>query len=288
MVSLGDQLVTPLTANATTLTFTTPPISGSGYRSLVITANGMSTVGMFLYLSQPVSRAEGQFMNTSVIQANVVDPYAALSPSIAVNYGNVSSVVSNVPINATALGQLNFAVPSLTLPGNQSFFRVGAANQYARADNPPYSVAASGAVDDQGLIDTEQTDYPADSSINFTSLLTTPNLTAIGLTPDDLAALSQLNLAIGSMAATARSDLLGLQTGNYTIDGMNLTLVSPGLIQALVEIESNLTALTGSVMSNLTSSLINGTLTLLESVLNGLALGALANANHHSTIKLDL
>ncbi|QTV80241.1 choice-of-anchor G family protein [Microbacterium sp. NIBRBAC000506063] len=123
-------------------------------------------------------------------------------------------------LDLTALNALNITIPGgLSVPLGD-FLALGAVNQYSQSSDGGQSRAATGAVNDSGIVDTSGTgDYPADATLDLSGLL--------GESVTDVVA----DLEISLRAVTAEASLDGEDgvTRDYHVAGGDLLLSLPAV-----------------------------------------------------------
>lgn len=184
-----------------------------------------------------VSQASGRLLEVELLDSSIA-AILDLAAAEAVNPdGSSPNVISNVPLDATALSILNLQIaPGINLFGDNGIIRLGAVGQYAEARADSSSVAFAGTVS------------------------AAPSLLGIGVSPDgsnlgtpgagDSASivvgtgtllggldLVNLNIGIGAVAASAQQPAgSALPSGDYTIADLSIgvggTLLS-GILSTL-------------------------------------------------------
>jgi hypothetical protein len=186
------------------------------------------------------SYAEGQFLSGTIAGTDLAN-VAALESAWASNNGSEGTKTSKDPLNAEVLQTINVQSPNGVQLDLGSYVDAGAVNQYARANADGSSMAASGAIGDDGAIGAGAvgTGPAGDLSVDLDSLLN----------PSFASAISDLRLSLEAVSAQATADLSNA-SGDYTIAGATLSLTSPAIsgltakvTQALASVDSNLLAL---------------------------------------------
>ncbi|MFB7798673.1 choice-of-anchor G family protein [Isoptericola sp. NPDC056134] len=208
------------------------------------------------------SESLGKFLGGDVVLGNVdLDSIAEVEGADAA-YPSGTSPDTN-PLAADVLNTLDVDLTdTLQLFGPGGIVELGAVNQYAGADEDG-STSASGAVTDQGAISlggSEQ--FPADATVSLTPLV-----------PEALrdSTVSQLDLSLGALSATAQAEPGSDPTGDYQIAGATLDLTSPlvgnvytQLQNAITPVQSSLDGLEGTLTTAL-DGLINVNLAVARS-----------------------
>ncbi|MFA7498419.1 MAG: choice-of-anchor G family protein, partial [Leucobacter sp.] len=178
------------------------------------------------------SEAESRFLSGSLLLDGVdLDSIAALAGVDATHDGTGGPVISTTDLDLAALGLVNVEIPGGVTVPLDDFLNLGLVNQYAEADNAGVSRAATGAVSDAGIIDTTGSgDYPADATLNLSSLLGAGVTDTVADLTVRLGAIS----AEASLDASAESDTI---VRDYNIATGEIELELPpvtGLVDALV------------------------------------------------------
>ncbi len=171
------------------------------------------------------------------------------------------------PLDAKLLGQADVPVGNaLKLPGPNSAFHLGAANQVAVARTTGYAYGASGAVANSGAVSSggDDSSYPANANIELSSAdvgsTTIPGLPAgaslpSGANPGSVADLGAVTAGIGAVSAIAKTNTGGaLAKPDYQIADLDLDLSSPALAALLKQLAAGgkqLEALLNTVSTNL-------------------------------------
>ncbi|TWH28101.1 hypothetical protein L600_004700000010, partial [Isoptericola variabilis J7] len=209
--------------------------------------------GASVATAEPTDQTEalGKFLGGSTLSVNL-DDIAALEGAHA-EYPSGETLDTN-PLAAEVLNAVAVDLgDSLQLFGPNGVIALGAVNQYAEADAEG-AAAASGAVSDQGAISVGgSAEFPSDATVSLTPLL--PEL-ADGV-------VSQLDLELGALSASAAWPAGGEPTGDYDIAGAMLQFESPlvggvytDLQDAIVPVQGTLDDLTADLTDAL-DGLIN-------------------------------
>jgi hypothetical protein len=227
----------------------------------------------------PTSYAQAQFLSGSLLGGDLAD-IVALEGAEAYNDGTQPLQTSDDPLHATALGAIDVDIPGGVQIPLDDFVDAGAVNQYAEAANDGKSLAASGAIGDDGSIGAGAVGSgPAgDLGLDLDD--------AIG---DQYASfLTELNLSLEAVAAQAVGNL-DAASGDYRLEGATLSLTSPAIaglsdkvLGALGVIDDDLLGLSGA------SGSLAGELGSLIQALNPLLNIAGANADVSVEIITDL
>jgi len=186
------------------------------------------------------SIGQGRFLSGSALGINL-DDILTVTPADAVNAGG-ATVTDVHPLDVTALNAVNVNLGSgLNLLGDNGILTLGAVNQFAQANPNGSSLAASGAVTNTGGIGVGGLDGVPQANAT---------LDLSGLVGADLAtALADLDVEVGAVSATATqaSGPDGAQTGDYGIEGLDLTLTSPALGSTVTGLRTTLGGLQPTV-----------------------------------------
>ncbi|MFE7408003.1 choice-of-anchor G family protein, partial [Isoptericola sp. NPDC057559] len=199
-----------------------------------------------------VSESLGKFLGGDVVLGNVdLDSIATVEGADAA-YPSGASPETN-PLAADVLNTLDVDLTdTLQLFGPGGIIELGAVNQYAGADADG-STSASGAVTDQGAISVGGSEqFPADATVTLTPLV-----------PEALrdSTVSQLDLSLGALSATAQAEPGAAATGAYQVAGATVDLTSPLVGDVYTQLQDAITPVQTS---------LNGLETTLTTALNGL------------------
>ena len=212
----------------------------------------------------PTSYAQAQFLSGSLLGGDLAN-ILALEGAEAYNDGTQPLQTSKDPLHATALDAIDVDVPGGVQLDLGSVLDAGAVNQYAQAANDGKSLAASGAIGDDGGIGVGAVGSGAagDLDLDLTSALGDEAL--LGL-------LTELELSLEAVAAQAIGNL-DAASGDYTLAGATLSLKSPAIaglnekvLGALGVIDDDLLSLTGDGGSIATQ--LGGLIQALNPLLN--------------------
>ncbi len=167
----------------------------------------------------PTSYAQAQFLSGSLLGGDLAN-IVALEGAEAYNDGTESLQTSKDPLHATALDAIDVDAPGGVQLDLGSFLDAGAVNQYAEAAKDGKSLAASGAIGDDGAIGVGAVGGGAagDLDLDLSSVL--GDEAFLGL-------LTDLKLSLEAVAAQAVGNL-DAASGDYTLAGATLSLKSPG------------------------------------------------------------
>lgn len=207
-----------------------------------------------------VSQASGRLLGSSLFTTSILDNVVALRGATAINRGEVPSVVTDLPIDFTAFGDLmNFQVGSTTLLGDNGIIRLSAVGQYAVANDDGSASAFAGAISGApGLIGVGQV-TGSDTGAPLAS--DTAQIT-FG-TPADPA---YLKISFGLLAASAQRTADGQVSGDYLIADARFevggTILSPVLahLSGLADVLIGAFRAAGITLNNPISP--NGTITV--------------------------
>lgn len=164
-----------------------------------------------------VSQGEGRLLTAS-LAGTPIDGLLLLAGATAVNTDGGPTVVSDVPLDATALGALGIAVaPGVNLFGDGGIIQLGAVGQYAEARPDGSSVAFSGTVSEApSLLGIGTT--PTGSNLGTPGAGDSATVVVGTGTLLGGADLVNLNIGIGAVAASAQQPSGAVPpTGDYTI-----------------------------------------------------------------------
>jgi hypothetical protein len=216
------------------------------------------------------SYAKGQFLSGTVAGFDL-DQIVSLGAAEASNNGTQPTQIQKDPLDADVLdGTVVVSAvdsPQIGLNGVQ----IGAAAQFARANNDGTSLGASGAITDDGAIGIgeHQSTPPANATVDLQALLGN----------EFASTLADLKLELGALAARAEADL-DVASGDYQIADAVLTFSSPAIANLTPKVDSALDEVVDAVNALLgrNGALVgdvNGLLVDLDPVLN--LLGGNAN-----------
>lgn len=221
------------------------------------------------------SYAKGQFLSGSIAGIDLED-IVSLGAAEASNNGSQPTQVEKDPLDADVLdGTVVVSAvesPQIGLNGVQ----IGAAAQFARANNDGTSIGASGAITDDGAIGVgdHQSTPPANATIDLQALLGN----------EFASTLADLKLELGALAAWAEADL-ETASGDYQIADAVLTFSSPAIANLTPKVDTALEEVVDALGDLLGSNGalvgdVNGLLLNLDPALNLLG----GNANVSVTI----
>lgn len=179
----------------------------------------------------PTSYAEGQFLSGTLLGVDL-DTVVTLGSAEAFNDGTQTTQTSKDPLDAAVLEDavvVNEAEsPQLDLGG---VLQIGPVAQFAQASSDGSSLAAAGAVADDGAIGvgTDTSTPPANATLDLAALLG----------PEFASTLVDLKLEVGAIAAQAEADL-DTASGDYQIEDAILTFSSPAIADLTPKVDSAL------------------------------------------------
>jgi hypothetical protein len=197
-----------------------------------------------------VSQGRGDFLAGSGLTVDLAT-LVALQGASAQNLGSPALVEQSHPLDVTALSVINVDLGGgVNLLGTGGLLTLGAANQYARADNDGSSYGASGAVTNTGAVSVGGGGPQGQANLDLTPLLATAGAST---------ALSNAQLFVGAVAATANQTAAGTQAGGYAIANLNLDVTSP----LIAGIKASLAPVIGAAQSGLDNLVTNPIVTVL-------------------------
>ena len=189
----------------------------------------------------PVAYAEARILAGSLLGANL-DGIVALDPAVATNNGSQPTQVAADPLGATVLDAVTVDAPDGIHVDAGDGIDAGAVSQYAEARANGVSIAAAGAVGDDGAVGAGSlgSGPGGDLSIDLDSVL------------DQSASsvLTDLSLTLDAVAAEARANL-SVASGDYRLAGAVLTMSSPAISDLTQKVSAALDEVDGS-LSDLT------------------------------------
>ncbi|HEY4267177.1 MAG TPA: choice-of-anchor G family protein [Galbitalea sp.] len=224
--------------------------------------------------------AQGQFLSGSIAGTNL-SRVAALGPATASNNGTQSTQVSRDPLAVSALNQTLINQPSGVQLNLGQIVDLGALSQYAQAGKDGTSMAASGAVNNDGGIGAGQVgdNSSGSASVDLDSLLDSRFAKV----------LSDMDLKASAVAAQANAKQ-ATASGRYSLSGLTLDFTSPAISgldskvnSALAPVTAQLASLDGS-NGELAGS-VNKAVTGISPALGILGTKATVNANVNADVK---
>lgn len=229
-----------------------------------------------------VSQGNGQLINTSLFSTDLLDSIASLKGATAINTTATGDVTSDTPLDASVLSGIAAIKAGPTdLFGTNGIIQLGAVGQYAQARDDGSSVAFSGTVT---------------AAPSLVGAGTTPTGSNLGTPGGDSSAeikvgtaailggtdLVNLDVQIGTLAASAQELADGTQSGKYTLADLN-TGVGGTLVQGVTSvlrpaIETLITAAGVAGLTGLTDP-INSDGTVTVSLTDLLAEAGVADVN---------
>jgi hypothetical protein len=225
------------------------------------------------------SLASGQFLAGSVAGINLAK-LAAIEAASAHNDGTQSVQISRDPLGVSALGTTLINEPAGIQLNLGKVVDLGAAEQYAQAVNDGSSMAASGAVTNDGGIGVGKvgTDVDGSATVDLNALLGSSFASV----------LTDLKLQTSAIASQA-TGVLKNASGKYTLADLNLSFTSPAIAglsgkvtQALGPIDGQIAALDGP--NGQLAGAVNGVVSQINPILNL----AGANADVSANVAVDL
>ncbi|MCP1428790.1 hypothetical protein J3D45_001288 [Microbacterium foliorum] len=206
------------------------------------------------------SASSSRFLSGSLLLGGVpLDDVVSLAGVETSNNGVPTPDTDTGSLDLTALNALNLEIPGgLSVPLS-GFLQLGAVNQYSQSSDAGVSRAATGAVNDSGVVDTTGGGaYPANASLNLQGLL--------GSTVT--AAVADLDISLEAISSEVSLDGAGVVARDYNVAGGDLQLTLPA-------VGGLATTLTGP--GGVASTVDTAVATLAGP--NGLLAGALATLN---------
>jgi len=246
--------------------------------ALVATGVIVSTPGR-VGAATPVSQATGDFLSGTALGVDLAT-LVSLQGAAATNTGSPATVEQAHPLDVTALSLVNVSLGGglQLLGGVNPILDIGAANQYARANNDGSSYGASGAVDNQGAVSVGAGGVPqGDATINLNPVISSLGLSGV---------LSNARLSVGALAGTATQTAAGAQSGTYEIADLNLDLTSPLVAAIKATVVPGVVGPVQTLLDGL-GTLLGGVVTApdLQTTVN--ALGNLSLAGGTLLVNLD-
>lgn len=222
------------------------------------------------------SYAEARFLSGSLVGINL-DDIVELAAARAANDGTQPLQTSKDPLSATALQALNIDVPGGVQADLGDFLDAGAVNQYAEANKNGDSMAAAGAIGDDGAIGVGSVGSGASGDLDL-------DLAAL-LDGQFASILTDVTLSLEAISAQARGSQ-DSASGDYTLAGAVLTFTSPAVgnltgkvTNALASVDQRLLGLEGD--DGMLGNAVDG---VLDPVLGVIG----SSANVTATIDTDL
>lgn len=222
-----------------------------------------------------VSQANGQLVATSLLSQADLDNLLALKGATAVNSDASGDVTSDTPLDASAInGLIGLKAGTSDLFGSNGIIQLGAVGQYAQANDDGSSAAFSGAVSEAPSLIGVSTVTP--SNVGAPSANSNAEIT-VGGASDPV----NLDLTLGSLAASAQETSSGTQSGQFTLASAGVTVggsdLSPVLASLRAPLETVLSA--ASLLGVNVADPINANGTLQLSLQDLLNAAGVANIN---------
>ncbi len=184
------------------------------------------------------SYAEAQFLSGSLAGANL-STVAELSPAVASNNGTQPKQTSKDPLDATVLQSVNVDAPNGVQVGLGPYIDAGVINQYAEADKNGLSMAAAGAIGNDGAIGAGAVGSGAagDLSLDLDALLAGSY--------DSI--LTDLSLSLDAVSAQAQANVQ-TASGDYRLAGATLTFSSPAIASLTDKVNAALATVDESLL----------------------------------------
>ncbi|WP_314096412.1 choice-of-anchor G family protein, partial [Microbacterium foliorum] len=167
------------------------------------------------------SASSSRFLSGSLLLGGVpLDDVVSLAGVETSNNGVPTPDTDTGSLDLTALNALNLEIPGgLSVPLS-GFLQLGAVNQYSQSSDAGVSRAATGAVNDSGVVDTTGGGaYPANASLNLQGLL--------GSTVT--AAVADLDISLEAISSEVSLDGAGVVARDYNVAGGDLQLTLPAV-----------------------------------------------------------
>lgn len=211
----------------------------------------------------PVAVSEAQFLSGSLLGVNL-DNVASLEGAHAQADADDAPMTVKDPLEVKALNTVTVGDGSSAQTDLGGVVQLGAVGQYATAAKDGTSAAQTGAVQNDGGVGVGQ-DQPMDGG---NANLDLSKLLGSGFANN----ITNLQLAINAVAAKAASDGKDA-SGDYSLDGVDLTFTSPAISQLTEKVNSALDAVTNRLADlggadGLLAGDLNKALTALNPALN--------------------
>ncbi len=254
--------------------------------STAVLVAGASTVLTPIANASPSdsSNAAARFLSgTLATSAGTLDSVVALNGVSATNNGDATPDTQSNALDATALSAINVSLPSGVQLPLGDFIALGAANQFAQASDNGVSRAASGAVDDNGVVDVSGTgEFPSSATIDIRSLLDTGDVPNTVLDTASVSTQGVTGVAALTAGGTPAVDCANLSSPttcrDYTVADATLNVHSPlignvltGATTAAGTVDDALSGLSGGLLTGLLDGVSNS-LGILNGLVPGLSL----------------
>ena len=178
---------------------------------------------------RPESYAKGQFLSGSVLGTDLSKVLRAAYAE-AHNDGTQGPQSEADPLAVTALNAITVGSGQSLQLGLGDFLQLGAVRQVAQAESDGSSLGASGAVTNDGGIQTNANSAaPANATFDLSKLLGSQFAST----------LADLKLELGAVAAQAHGDL-DQASGDYSLANAKLTFSSPAVAQLTQKVDAAL------------------------------------------------
>lgn len=195
-----------------------------------------------------VSQGEGRLL-TATLGGTPIDGLLLLAGAKAVNTDGGPTVISDVPLDATALGALNIEIaPGILVFGDNGLIQLGAVGQYAEARPDGSSVAFSGTVSEApGLLGIGTTPTGSNLGTPGAGDSATVSVGTTAILGGDTNLVS-LDIGIGAVAASAQQPAGAVApSGDYTIADLSVGVGGTLLDGTLTSLSPIITTLLGTV-----------------------------------------
>ncbi|WP_217178590.1 choice-of-anchor G family protein [Streptomyces sp. AC495_CC817] len=206
------------------------------------------------------SEAQAQFLSGSILDGIDLASVVGLAGTEAINTGG-ATVTDTTDLDLAALSLLQVVIPSGVSIPLGDLLELGAVNQFSQAAAAGISRAGSGAVSDQGIVDTTGTGaFPASASLDLMSLLpSTPLLTEANVTLSGVTGVAAQDAAQGALATSCADLSAPVNCRGYNIVGATSNLASPAVGAIATTTQSALGTLS-TTLNGLSDEIIGGLL----------------------------
>jgi len=213
---------------------------GAGIGTIALTAGfALVAAPAASAATPPASWAQAQFLSGSILGtdlSNIVE----LKAAEAANDGNQAMQWQDDPLEVEILNTIPVTMPNGLQLSLGQFLDSGVVGQYAQAEKTGASMAATGAIGDDGGVGVgaEATGAAGDLSLELNSLL---NSTFASV-------LTDLSLNIDGISSQAAADL-NSASGSYTIADANLSFTSPAVANLTEKVAAALTSVDNNLIA---------------------------------------